>query len=180
MGLQGNAALVGKFYRVADQVHDDLADSAGVRAVKLVELIIKLFEIDEDATIYLLLDTSHSMRSEAKFRQARQLAAALGYIALNNAFDDPARGAKASSILVFVGFVNVPIIKFSVDWWNSLHQPASVFRADGPAIHSSILWPLLIMATAYTVLFLTLHLVAMRSEILGRRIRQLQLARLEG
>ena len=104
----------------------------------------------------------------------------LGYIAVWQTIDEPVKAARIAAIVALVGFVNVPIIKFSVDWWNSLHQPASVFRADGPAIHSSILWPLLIMATAYTVLFLTLHLVAMRSEILSRRVRQLQLARLEG
>ena len=104
----------------------------------------------------------------------------LGYIAVWQTIDEPVKAARIAAIVALVGFVNVPIIKFSVDWWNSLHQPASVFRADGPAIHPSILWPLLIMATAYTLLFLTLHLVAMRSEILSRRVRQLQLARLEG
>jgi heme exporter protein C len=54
----------------------------------------------------------------------------LGYMALVSAFDDPARGGKAASILALVGFVNVPIVKFSVDWWNTLHQPASVLRVD--------------------------------------------------
>ena len=73
----------------------------------------------------------------------------LGYIALVSAFDNPARGIKASSILVLVGFVNVPIIKFSVDWWNTLHQPASVLKMSGPAIHPSMLWPLLMMALAF-------------------------------
>ncbi|NQV84941.1 MAG: heme ABC transporter permease, partial [Rhodospirillales bacterium] len=58
----------------------------------------------------------------------------LGYMALNNAFDDPGRGAKASSILALVGVVNVPIIKISVDWWNTLHQPASLLRAGGSAL----------------------------------------------
>ena len=104
----------------------------------------------------------------------------LGYIAVWQTIDEPVKAARIAAIVALVGFVNVPIIKFSVEWWNSLHQPASVLRVDGPAIHSSILWPLLIMATAYTVLFLTLHLVAMRGEILSRRVRQLQLARLEG
>src|SRR5512134_1401516 len=66
----------------------------------------------------------------------------LGYMALQSAFDDPARGAKAAAIMALVGFVNVPIIKFSVDWWYTLHQPASVFRAGGPSIDASMLWPL--------------------------------------
>nr|MBA3448626.1 heme transporter HemC [Pseudaminobacter sp.] len=64
----------------------------------------------------------------------------------------------------------VPIIKFSVDWWNTLHQPASVFRLDGPTIHPSLLWPLLVMAAGFTVLFFTLHLMAMRNEIWRRRV----------
>ena len=100
----------------------------------------------------------------------------LGYMAIWQAIEEPIRAGRIAAILALVGFVNVPIIKFSVDWWNSLHQPASVLRADGPTIHSSILTPLLIMAVAYTMLFLTLHLVAMRNEILRRRIRSMQLA----
>ena len=56
----------------------------------------------------------------------------LGYIALHDAFDDPARGARAASILCLVGSVNLPIIKFSVDWWNTLHQPSSILRAQRP------------------------------------------------
>lgn len=101
----------------------------------------------------------------------------LGYIAIWQAIDDPRRAARIASIVAIVGFINVPIIKFSVEWWNSLHQPASVLRADGPAIHSSILWPLLAMAAAYTLLYIALHLVAIRSELVGHRIRQIELAR---
>jgi heme exporter protein C len=77
------------------------------------------------------------------------------------------------SILTLVGFVNVPIVKFSVDWWNTLHQPASVLRLDGPAIHPSMLYPLLAMALAFTVLGVTLHLSGMRTELLRRRVRTL-------
>jgi heme exporter protein C len=104
----------------------------------------------------------------------------LGYIALNNAFDDPARGAKASSILVLVGFVNVPIIKFSVDWWNTLHQPASIVRMEGPAIHSSMLWPLLVMAAGFTTYYLWVLLVRMRGEIVAGKIRALRLRQVHG
>ena len=71
-------------------------------------------------------------------------------------------------------FVNIPIIKFSVDWWNTLHQPASVFRLGGPTIHPSLLWPLGVMALGFTVLFLTLHLMAMRNEIWRRRVAAMQ------
>lgn len=94
----------------------------------------------------------------------------LGIIALTRALDDPARSARAAAVVTLVGFVNIPIIKFSVDWWNTLHQPASVFRMDGPTIHSSLLWPLLVSALGFTVLFFTLHLMAMRTEIWRRRV----------
>src|SRR5690349_303525 len=105
----------------------------------------------------------------------------LGYIALVHAFDEPTRGARAGAILALVGVVNLPIIKFSVDWWNTLHQPASVFRMGGPTIDASMLWALLIMAVAFTGLFLTLHLIAIENEILRRRIaRVTMLAAHEG
>jgi len=98
----------------------------------------------------------------------------LGLIALWRAFDDPARAARPVAILALVGFVNIPIIKFSVEWWNTLHQPASVFRLDGPTIDSSMLWPLLIMGIGYTLLFLALHVAAMRNEIMRRRVRSMR------
>jgi heme exporter protein C len=98
-----------------------------------------------------------------------------GVIALWNAIEDPARAGRAVAILTLVGFVNVPIVKFSVDWWNTLHQPASVLRMGGPTIDPSMLWPLLVMAAGTTLLFVTLHLAGMRNEILRRRVRTLGL-----
>ncbi|MGL4496799.1 MAG: heme ABC transporter permease [Beijerinckiaceae bacterium] len=95
----------------------------------------------------------------------------LGLIALSRTIDDPIRAARATAIMALVGFVNIPIIKFSVDWWFTLHQPASVLRMGGPTIHPSMLYPLLIMAVAFLLLFIALHLVAMRNEIMRRRIR---------
>ena len=83
--------------------------------------------------------------------------------------------ARAAAILSLVGAVNLPIIKFSVDWWNTLHQPASVFRIGGSTIDPSLLTPLLIMALAFTLLFVTLHLAVMRNEILRRRVRSMRL-----
>jgi heme exporter protein C len=99
----------------------------------------------------------------------------LGVIALWRTVDDPARAGRAAAILTLVGAINLPIIKFSVDWWNTLHQPASVLRVGGPAIHPSILTPLLVMALAFGLLFVTLHLAAMRNEILRRRVRAMWL-----
>lgn len=99
----------------------------------------------------------------------------MGYMAVWQAIDDPHRAAMVARIVALVGFVNVPIVKFSVNWWNSLHQPASVFRLEGPAIAPSMLWPLLVMGLAYTFLFLALQLVAMRSEIAARKLRQMRI-----
>jgi heme exporter protein C len=99
----------------------------------------------------------------------------LGYIALVNAFDDPARGGRAGAILALVGVINLPIIKFSVDWWNTLHQPASVFRLGGPTIALSLLLPLLLMALGFTLLFAALVLLRMRTALWERRLRALRL-----
>jgi len=104
----------------------------------------------------------------------------LGYIALVNAFDDPNRGHRAAGILALVGAVNLPIIKFSVDWWNTLHQPASVMRMDGPAIDPSMLWPLLLMAVGFTFFFVTVLILRVRGEIAAAKIRNLQLSLARG
>jgi heme exporter protein C len=95
----------------------------------------------------------------------------LGVIALWRTVDDPARAGRAAAILTLVGALNLPIIKFSVDWWNTLHQPAAVLKLSGSTIHPAILLPLVISLVAFTLLFLTLHLAAMRNEIMRRRVR---------
>ena len=100
----------------------------------------------------------------------------LGYIALHDAFDDPARGARAASILCLVGSVNLPIIKFSVDWWNTLHQPSSILRAQGPTIAPSMLWPLLVMWLAFLCYFVAVHILRTRAELTDRKIRNLRLS----
>jgi len=99
----------------------------------------------------------------------------LGYIALANAFDDPARGGRAGAVLALVGVVNLPIIKFSVDWWNTLHQPASVMRLGGPRIDPSMLAPLLVMAVGFLLLFVTLLLLGMRAALNERKALALRL-----
>jgi heme exporter protein C len=101
----------------------------------------------------------------------------LGVIALWHTIDDPGRAARAVAVLTLVGALDLPIIKFSVDWWNTLHQPASVFRVGGSTIDHTMLVPLLIMAIAFTLLFFTLHLAAMRNEIMRRRVRTLLMLR---
>ena len=97
----------------------------------------------------------------------------LGIIAIRQTMDDTPRGARVAAIMTLVGLIDIPIIKFSVDWWNTLHQPASVFRAGGSTISGSMLWPLLVMAIGASALFLTLHFMALRNEILRRRIARL-------
>jgi heme exporter protein C len=99
----------------------------------------------------------------------------LGYIALWNAIENEVRAAKAAAILALVGVVNLPIIEFSVQWWTTLHQGESIFRKGGPLIAPVFLWPLFLMAAGYTLLFFTLLIVRMRTEILERRARALAL-----
>ncbi|HHK74496.1 MAG TPA: heme ABC transporter permease [Rhizobiales bacterium] len=103
----------------------------------------------------------------------------LGYMALWQMIEEPIQAGRAAAILGLVGAINIPIIKFSVDWWNTLHQPASIVKGGGPSIHSSILIPLLIMIVAYMVLFTALILAAMRAEILRRKVRNMRLAQAE-
>ena len=100
----------------------------------------------------------------------------LGYMALGSAFDDPDRGNRAAALLALVGFVNVPIIKFSVEWWASLHQPASVLRMGGPAIHPSMLTPLVLMAVGFTAYFAAVLILRVRAEIANRKVQALMIA----
>lgn len=95
----------------------------------------------------------------------------LGYIALTGAIEDPRTAARAGAILAIVGSVNIPIIHYSVEWWNTLHQGPTVTRFDKPAIHSSMLWPLLLMALAFQMYFFTVLLMRARVELLKRERR---------
>jgi heme exporter protein C len=92
----------------------------------------------------------------------------IGYMALEASIDDPRRAARASAILALVGVVNIPVIHFSVQWWNTLHQPASVSKMGVPTIATSMLIPLLLMAMAFTFYFFTVVLMRMRNDILER------------
>src|SRR5690606_17760621 len=97
----------------------------------------------------------------------------LGIIALWRAFDDQGRAARIVAVVTLVGALDIPAIRFSVDWWNTLHQPASVLVEGGPRMPPEILTPLLVMVGAFTLLYATLQLVAMRTEILRRRVDSL-------
>jgi heme exporter protein C len=102
----------------------------------------------------------------------------LGHIALSQAFDDRQRGRRAAAILALVGAINVPIIKFSVDWWNTLHQPASIMRMGGTAIDPSMLVPLLLMAIAFQLFFFAALIARMKAELLSARLRTAMFNRL--
>ena len=103
----------------------------------------------------------------------------LGYMVLYNAFDDQNRGARAAAILSIVGIVNIPIIKFSVDWWNTLHQPASVIKMDGPSIHPSMLTPLILMAVGYTAFYFWILLIRTRAELNTNKVRIMSIQQAE-
>ncbi|MCZ2328026.1 heme ABC transporter permease [Bartonella sp. F02] len=99
----------------------------------------------------------------------------LAIIALSHAFDNPIKAARATAIVTLVGLINIPIIKFSVNWWNTLHQQSSLLRSGGIAIDRIMLWPLIIMALCFLFMFIVLHLMAMQNEIIFRQIQSLQI-----
>ena len=99
----------------------------------------------------------------------------LGVIALANGFDRPERGSRPAALLAMVGVINVPIVKFSVDWWNTLHQPASLLRSGGPAVDSSMLTPLLLMLVAAHGYFIIVVILRMRALLAERRLTALRL-----
>ena len=99
----------------------------------------------------------------------------LGLLALWHTIEEPGSAARAASVLTLVGAINLPIVKFSVDWWNTLHQ-GSIFNMSGSTVDRSMLIPLLVMATSFTLIFATLHVLSIRNEILRRRLRRMMLA----
>jgi heme exporter protein C len=103
----------------------------------------------------------------------------LGLITLRSSLEDEVLAGRLTAVLGLVGVAILPVIRFSVEWWNTLHQPASVLRMDGPTIHSSMLVPLFVMAAGFTALFFAMQLKAMRNEILRRRVKALTIVEVE-
>jgi len=101
----------------------------------------------------------------------------LGHVALVRAFDDPQRGYRAGAILALVGAVDLPIIKFSVDWWNTLHQPATITLTGAPTMYIGMLWPLFVSAAGFTLGFAAIVVARLRAAVMERRIRALLMAR---
>ncbi|MGB1540086.1 MAG: heme ABC transporter permease [Rickettsiales bacterium] len=98
----------------------------------------------------------------------------LGYIALAQSLDHQERSKKVLAALVLIGVINLPIIKFSVEWWNTLHQPASIIRAGGPSIDGSMLYPLLIMIAGFFLFYMALLLIRMRTLLIRQKTRRLR------
>lgn len=98
----------------------------------------------------------------------------LGYIAIWQVVEDQVKAARVATIVAAVGLVNIPIIKFSVEWWNTLHQPASL-TTSGSSIHPSMLTALFVMFAAFTFLFTTLLFISIRTEINRRRARAIEM-----
>ena len=103
----------------------------------------------------------------------------LGHIALVRAFDDPVRGARAGAVLALAGAVNLPIIKFSVDWWNTLHQTNSITLTGAPGMHKDMLLPLFACALGATFTFAAIVMARLRAAVMERRLRGLLLARVD-
>jgi heme exporter protein C len=101
----------------------------------------------------------------------------LGHVALVRAFDDPVRGYRAGAILALIGVVNLPIIKFSVDWWNTLHQPDTITLTGAPSMYLGMLWPLAFSTLGYSLAFAAIVLARTRAAVMERRIRGLLMAR---
>ncbi len=101
----------------------------------------------------------------------------VGHIALVRAFDDPQRGYRAGAVLALVGVVDLPIIKFSVDWWNTLHQPDSITLTGSPTMYVGMLWPLFVCALGFTLAFAAIVTARLRAAVMERRIRALLMAR---
>ena len=97
----------------------------------------------------------------------------IGYIILVNSFDDISKGEKIAAIISVVGFINIPIIKFSVEFWNSLHQPASILRSKGIAIAPEMLKPLLLMFAAFVCYFITFALIRIQNQINIKKVERL-------
>lgn len=96
----------------------------------------------------------------------------IGYIALYHSYDDPQIGGRLASILALIGVVNIPIIKFSVEWWNTLHQPASIMRKGGIAIDETMLLPLMLMFVAFIGLFSVLTILRIKTEVMQRKLER--------
>ena len=99
----------------------------------------------------------------------------LGYILLSNAFERKIDGSKSASVLAIIGVINLPIIKFSVDWWHTLHQPSSILRFDGPSIDNQMLLPLILMITGFSIFSLYIITINVKTKLIEKKCEALLL-----
>ena len=99
----------------------------------------------------------------------------IGHILISNAYDNKKKGDKYASILTLIGIINLPIIKWSVDWWNTLHQTASISKFSSPTIDESMILPLVFMSISLTSFFISFILFKIKGEILIRKIEIIKL-----
>ena len=99
----------------------------------------------------------------------------LGYILLSNAFERKIDGSKTASVLAIVGLINLPIVKFSVDWWHTLHQPASIFKIGGPSIDDKMLFPLILMIFALSFFSLYIIILNVKTKLIEKKCEALLL-----
>jgi len=96
-----------------------------------------------------------------------------GYILIHLVTEDKFKAARIAAIFCLIGVIDLPIIKFSVEWWNTLHQGPSILKAGGPSIHTAMLWPLFTMAFGYLFLSITLIIIGVRTELMQNHITRL-------
>ncbi len=97
----------------------------------------------------------------------------LGFILLSNAFERKIDGSKTASVLAIIGLINLPIIKFSVDWWHTLHQPSSILRMDGPSIDKEMLFPLALMMVGFSLFSLYLIIINVKTMLMEKKCEAL-------
>ena len=97
----------------------------------------------------------------------------LGFILLSNAFERKIDGSKTASVLAIIGLINLPIIKFSVDWWHTLHQPSSILRMDGPSIDKEMLFPLSLMMVGFSLFSLYLIIINVKRMLMEKKCEAL-------
>ena len=97
----------------------------------------------------------------------------LGFILLSNAFERKIDGSKTASVLAIIGLINLPIIKFTVDWWHTLHQPSSILRMDGPSIDKEMLFPLALMMVGFSLFSLYLIIINVKTMLMEKKCEAL-------
>lgn len=160
-GVMASAAAIGLIWRMK-VAHAAAASCAGIGAwFTVVSLITGMLWGKPMWGTYWVWDPRLTAQLVLLFLY-------LGYMGLRSGIDDLARADRASAVLAIVGVINIPIIRYSVEWWNSIHQAPSVMKMDRPSMPMDMLAPLLMMLLGFTLYFAAVMLVRLRAEILRR------------